>query len=88
MNREQQVALRNILADKYGREFIRWVLRECGIDLLSGMSYRAPKTAHEFGLDLLHEIMYNETDKLKLIISEQQTLEVRNGRGNGDTDDD
>ena len=88
MNREQQVALRNILADKYGREFIRWVLRECGIDLLSGMSYRAPKTAHEFGLDLLHEIMYNETDKLKLIISEQKTVEAKDGfRGNGDTDD-
>lgn len=88
MNEEQEIALHNILEDRYGREFIRWLLRECGVDVISGISYRSERTAHELGLDLLHKIMYNEIDKLKLIISEQQTLEVNDGRGNRDTDGD
>lgn len=88
MNQEQEIALNNILEDKYGREFIRWILNECGVDVINGISYRGEKTAHELGLDLLHKIMYNNTDKLKLIISEQKTLEVKDGfRGNRDTDD-
>lgn len=88
MNQEQEIALSNILDDKYGREFIRWILNECGVDIISGISYRGEKTAHELGLDLLHKIMYNNIDKLKLIISEQKTLEVKDGfRGNRDTDD-
>ena len=88
MNHEQEIALHNVLSDKYGREFIRWVMNECGVDVVNGISYRGEKTAHEFGLDLLHKIMYNEIDKLKLIISEQRTLEVNDDRGNGGTDDD
>lgn len=88
MNHEQQIALHNILNDKYGREFVRWIMNECGVDVINGISYRGEKTAHEFGLDLLHEILYNEIDKLKLIISEQRTLEVNDDRGNGGTDDD
>lgn len=88
MNQEQELALHNILEDRYGREFVRWLLSECGVDVISGISYRSDKTAHEFGLDLLHKIMYNEIDKLKLIISEQRTLEVNDDRGNGGTDDD
>lgn len=88
MNPEQELALHNILTDKYGREFVRWVLSECGVDVISGISFRGEKTAHEFGLDLLHKIMYNEIDKLKLIISEQRTLEVNDDRGNGGSDDD
>lgn len=88
MNQEQEIALHNILCDKYGREFVRWLLRECGVDVIDGISYRSERTAHELGLDLLHKIMYNEIDKLKLIISEQQTLEVNDGRGNRDTDGD
>lgn len=88
MNEEQEIALHNILEDRYGREFIRWILRECGVDVIDGISYRSERTAHELGLDLLHKIMYNEIDKLKLIISEQQTLEVNDGRGNRDTDGD
>ena len=88
MNQEQEIALHNVLSDKYGREFVRWLLQECGVDVISGISYRGTKTAHELGLDLLHKIMYNEIDKLKLIISEQQTLEVNDGRGNRDTDGD
>lgn len=88
MNPEQELALHNILADKYGREFVRWILSECGVDVISGISFRGEKTAHEFGLDLLHKIMYNEIDKLKLIISEQRTLEVNDGGGNGGSDDD
>lgn len=88
MNPEQELALHNILTDKYGREFVRWILSECGVDVISGISFRGEKTAHEFGLDLLHKIMYNEIDKLKLIISEQRTLEVNDDRGNGGTDDD
>lgn len=88
MNPEQELALHNILSDRYGREFVRWVLSECGVDVISGISFRGEKTAHEFGLDLLHKIMYNEIDKLKLIISEQRTLEVNDGGGNGDTDGD
>lgn len=88
MNREQELALHNILNDRYGREFVRWLLRECGVDVISGISYRGDKSAHELGLDLLHKIMYNEIDKLKLIISEQRTLEVNDDRGNGGTDDD
>lgn len=87
MNEEQKIAFSNILGDKYGREFIRWVLNECGVDLMSGFSFRGERSAHEFGLDLLHEIMYNEIDKLKLIISEQKTLEVNNDRGNRGTDE-
>lgn len=88
MNEAQEIALHNILNDRYGREFVRWLLRECGVDVISGISYRSEKTAHELGLDLLHKIMYNEIDKLKLIISEQRTLEVNDDRGNGGTDDD
>lgn len=88
MNDEQVLALHNVLSDKYGREFVRWILNECGVDVVNGISYRGEKTSHEFGLDLLHEIMYNEIDKLKLIISEQRTLEVNDDRGNGGTDDD
>ena len=89
MTNEQKLALSNVMSDKYGREFVRWILFECGVDLTSGISYRSEKTAHELGLDLLHQIMYNEIDKLKLIISEQQTLEVKDElRGNGGTDDD
>ncbi len=88
MNSEQELALHNIMNDKYGREFVRWILNECGVDIVNGISYRGEKSAHELGLDLLHKIMYNEIDKLKLIISEQKTLEVKNDRGNGDTDDD
>jgi hypothetical protein len=88
MNPEQELALHNVLTDKYGREFVRWILSECGVDVISGISFRGEKTAHEFGLDLLHKIMYNEIDKLKLIISEQRTLEVNDGGGNGGTDDD
>ena len=88
MNKEQELALHNILEDRYGREFVRWLLSECGVDVISGISYRGDKTAHELGLDLLHKIMYNEIDKLKLIISEQRTLEVNDDRGNGGTDDD
>ena len=89
MNDEQKLGLERVMGDKYGREFIRWILNECGVDLVNGISYRGSKTAHELGLDLLHEIMYNEIDKLKLIISEQRTLEVNDGhRGTGDTDTD
>ena len=89
MNKDQEIGLANVLNDKYGREFVRWILNECGVDVINGISYRSEKTAHELGLDLLHKIMYNEIDKLKLIISEQRTLEVKDGfRGNGDTDDD
>lgn len=88
MNPEQELALHNILTDKYGREFVRWILSECGVDVISGISFRGEKSAHEFGLDLLHKIMYNEIDKLKLIISEQRTLEVNDGGGNGGSDDD
>lgn len=88
MNEEQKLGLHNMLDDRYGREVIRWILNECGVDLVNGISYRGDKTAHELGLDLLHEIMYNEIDKLKLIISEQRTLEVNDDRGNRDTDDD
>ena len=88
MNQEQELALRNILSDKYGREFVRWVLNECGVDVINGISYRSERTAHELGLDLLQRIMYNDIDKLKLIISEQRTLEVNDDRGNGGTDDD
>lgn len=88
MNKEQELALHNILSDKYGREFVHWLLNECGVDVINGISYRGGRTAHELGLDLLHKIMYNEIDKLKLIISEQRTLEVNDDRGNGGTDDD
>lgn len=88
MGEEQKIALHNVLSDKYGREFVRWILCECGVDVVNGISYRGEKTAHELGLDLLHEIMYNEIDKLKLIISEQRTLEVNDDRGNRDTDAD
>lgn len=88
MNPEQELALHNVLTEKYGREFVRWILSECGVDVISGISFRGEKTAHEFGLDLLHKIMYNEIDKLKLIISEQRTLEVNDDRGNGGSDDD
>lgn len=88
MNHEQEIVLHNVLSDKYGREFVRWIMNECGVDVVNGISYRGEKTAHEFGLDLLHKIMYNEIDKLKLIISEQRTLEVNDDRGNGGTDDD
>ena len=87
MNEDQKIGLHNVLTEKYGREFIRWILNECCVDVINGISYRGNKTAHEFGLDLLHTIMYNEIDKLKLIISEQRTLEVNDGGGNGDTDD-
>ena len=88
MNEEQKLGLQHVMDDKYGREFIRWIFNECGIDLIGGISYRGDKTAHELGLDLLHQIMYNEIDKLKLIISEQRTLEVNDDRGNRDTDAD
>lgn len=89
MNDDQRIGLHNVLEDKYGREFVRWVLNECGVDVMNGISYRGQKTAHELGLDLLHEMMYNEIDKLKLIISEQKTVEAKDGfRGNRDTDDD
>jgi hypothetical protein len=81
------IVLHNVLADRFGREFVRVVLAECGIDLCSGISYRTEKTAHEFGLDLLHKIMYNDTEQLSKLISEQKALEVNNGRGNGGTDD-
>ena len=87
MTNEDKLALHNILADRDGRRVIRWLLNECGVDLIHGISYRGTRTAHELGLDLLQEIMYNEIDKLKLIISEQDTLEVKNGRGNGESDD-
>ena len=88
MNDEEKIALHNVMDDKYGREFIRWVLNAAGVDIMNGISYRGEKTAHELGLDLLQEIMYNEIDKLKLMLSEQKTLEVKNEfRGNGDTDD-
>lgn len=86
MNKEQELALHNILEDRYGREFVRWLLCECGVDVINGISYRGEKNAHELGLDLLHKIMYNDIDKLKLIISEQRTLEVNDDRGNGGTD--
>jgi hypothetical protein len=78
-----KITLHNVLADRNGREFVRVLLSECGVDLTSGMSYRTEKTAHELGLDLLHKIMYNEIEQLKTIISEQKALEVNNGRGNG-----
>ena len=81
------IALGNILADKYGRVVIRAILSDCGVDIANGISYRGEKTAHEFGLELLHKIMYNDIDKLKLMISEQKTLEVNNGRGSRDADD-
>ena len=88
MNDEEKIALHNVMDDKYGREFVRWVLGAAGVDIMNGISYRGEKTAHELGLDLLQEIMYNEIDKLKLMLSEQKTLEVKNEfRGNGDTDD-
>jgi hypothetical protein len=81
------IALGNVLADKYGRVVIRAILADCGVDIANGISYRGDKTAHEFGLELLHKIMYNDIDKLKLMISEQKTLEVNNGRGSRDADD-
>lgn len=81
------IALGNVLADKYGRVVIRAILSDCGVDIANGISYRGGKTAHEFGLELLHKIMYNDIDKLKLMISEQKTLEVNNGRGSRDADD-
>lgn len=82
-----KIVLHNVLADKYGREFVRVVLSECGVDLISGISFRHEKTAHEFGLDLLHKIMYNESEQLNKLISEQKALEVNNGRGNRYADD-
>lgn len=85
---EEEIVLRNVLSDRYGREFVRWILRECGVDLITGISYRGEKTAHELGLDLLHKILYNNIESLKTIISEQKTLEVNDGRGNRDTDTD
>lgn len=87
MTEADKIALHNILSEQDGRRFVRWLLSECGVDVISGISFRSEKTAHEFGLDLLHAIMYNEIDKLKLIISEQQTLEASDGRGNGKSDD-
>lgn len=86
MTEADKIALHNVLSDKDGRRFVRWLLSECGVDVINGISYRAERTAHEFGLDLLHAIMYNEIDKLKLIISEQQTLEASDGRGNRKSD--
>lgn len=88
MNEFEQIGLSNTLSDRYGREFVVWLLRECGIDITGSISYRSEKTAHELGLDLLHNIMYNNIEDLKLIISEQKTLEVKNGRGNRNTDAD
>lgn len=81
-----ELGLNNVLQDRYGREFVRTILRECGIDLVSGISFDDGKHAHTLGLDLLHKIMYNNIEELKKLISEQKTLEVKNGRGSGDYD--
>ena len=88
MTEADKIALHNVLADQDGRRFIRWLLSECGVDVVNGISFRGERTAHELGLDLLHLIMYNEIDKLQLIISEQQTLEASDGRGNRKSDGD
>lgn len=87
MNEKERIAFHNVLSDRDGRTVIRWLLNECGVDVIHGISFRGERTAHELGLDLLQAIMYNEIDKLKLIISEQETLEVKNGRGNRESDD-
>ena len=86
MNDEQrQVCLGNILATADGRIFIIQMLADCGVSLGDGISFRSEKTAHEFGLDLLHEIMYHQPESLKKLISEQKTLkEVIDGRGSKD----
>ena len=88
MNEKERIAFHNVLSDRDGRTIIRWLLNECGVDVIHGISFRGTRTAHELGLDLLQAIMYNEIDKLKLIISEQETLEVKNGRGNRESDND
>jgi len=77
------VVLHNVLSDKYGRMFIGAILADCGIDFGTGFSFRDEKTAHEFGLDLLHKIMYNEPELLKKLISDNKlSMEVGNDRGN------
>lgn len=86
-DKEYLIALENILSTREGRLFIAHLLSECGVDLLSGISYRTQKTAHELGLDLLHKIVYNDCESLKQLISEQKTLEVNNGRGSRGSDD-
>jgi hypothetical protein len=82
--------LQHVLSDKYGREFIIQLLRECGVDIVSGISFRKEKTAHEIGLDLLQEIMYNHNSQLRQMVSDLKTqVEENNGRGNNiDSDSD
>jgi len=83
MNEKQRaVVLYNMLNSSDGRLFILQLLSDCGVNIGEGISYRTERTAHEVGLDLLDEIMYNHTNELKKLISEQKTLkEVLDGRG-------
>lgn len=85
-----KLPLQHVLSDKYGREFIIQLLRECGVDIVSGISFRKEKTAHEIGLDLLQEIMYNHNSQLRQMVSDLKTqVEENNGRGNNiDSDSD
>ena len=57
--RQYRVALKNILETGSGRLFILHLLAECGVNLGDGISYRSEKTAHELGLDLLNNLLYN-----------------------------
>jgi hypothetical protein len=84
MNEKQRaIMIHNVLSTADGRLFILDILSKCGVNLNEGISYRIDKTAHEVGLDLLQEIMYNHVDELKKLISDDKTLkEVLYDRGN------
>ena len=85
--RQYRVALKNILKTGSGRLFILHLLAECGVNLGDGISYRSEKTAHELGLDLLNNLLYNYPDEFKKLVSDSKTLkEVLNGRGNNSDD--
>ena len=79
--------MENMLRDPSGRKFIIHILSECGVYIGEGFSFRPEKTAHEVGLDLLQDIMYNYTDELKKLISDDKNLkELLNGRGNNNNE--
>lgn len=85
--RQYKVALKNILMSGEGRLFILHLLSDCGINLGDGISYRSEKTAHELGLDLLNDLLYNYPDEFKKLVSDSKILkEVLNGRGNNSDD--
>jgi hypothetical protein len=62
--------MHNVLNTKDGRIVIWNILERCGAAPGGGMGKRKDLTAHELGVDLIDEIIYNHFDEFSIMIKE------------------